>query len=135
MILAVFCLVAASAWPASARPTVIDVRLGVHPDKTRFVMEVTDAIDFRVFTLPDPYRVVVDFPEMTWNDSANQTSGAAGSVLNFRYAPYQAGNDAAGAECFRPRTCARSLPSAAARRQAAALRSGSGARQPGGFRL
>ena len=91
MILAVFCIVAASAWPAAARPTVLDVRLGVHPDKTRFVMEVTDAIDFRVFTLPDPYRVVVDFPEMIWNDSANQTSGTAGSVLNFRYAPYKPG--------------------------------------------
>ena len=78
-------------WPAAARPTVLDVRLGVHPDKTRFVMEVTDPIDFRVFTLPDPYRVVVDFPEMTWNDSANQTSGSAGSVLNFRYAPYKPG--------------------------------------------
>ena len=91
MILAVFCLVVASAWPAFARPTVLDVRLGVHPDKTRFVMEVTDPIDFRVFTLPDPYRVVVDFPEMIWNDSANQTSGTAGSVLNFRYAPYKPG--------------------------------------------
>jgi N-acetylmuramoyl-L-alanine amidase len=54
-------------------------------------MEVTDPIDFRVFTLPDPYRVVVDFPEMTWSDSANQTSGAAGSVLNYRYAPYRPG--------------------------------------------
>ncbi|HYI70803.1 MAG TPA: N-acetylmuramoyl-L-alanine amidase [Skermanella sp.] len=91
MILAVITLVAALAWPAEARPTVVDVRLGVHPDKTRFVMEVTDPVDFRVFTLPDPYRVVVDFPEMTWNDSANQTSGTAGSVLNFRYAPYRPG--------------------------------------------
>jgi len=91
MILAVITLVAALAWPAEARPTVVDVRLGVHPDKTRFVMEVTDPVDFRVFTLPDPYRVVVDFPEMTWYDSANQTSGTAGSVLNFRYAPYRPG--------------------------------------------
>jgi N-acetylmuramoyl-L-alanine amidase len=91
MILAVFCLVAASAWPAFARPTVLDVRLGIHPDKTRFVMEVTDPIDFRVFTLPDPYRVVVDLPDMTWNDSANQGTGTAGSVLGYRYAPYQAG--------------------------------------------
>jgi N-acetylmuramoyl-L-alanine amidase len=91
MILAVFCLVAASAWPAAARPTVLDVRLGIHPDKTRFVMEVTDPIDFRVFALPDPYRVVVDFPEMTWDDSVNQGSGTAGSVLSYRYAPYQAG--------------------------------------------
>jgi len=85
------CLVAASAWPAAARPTVVDVRLGVHPDKTRFVMEVTDSIDFRVFTLPDPYRVVVDLPDMTWNDSANQGNGVAGSVRGYRYAPYQAG--------------------------------------------
>ena len=91
MILAVFCLVAASAWPAFARPTVLDVRLGIHPDKTRFVMEVTDPIDFRVFALPDPYRVVVDFPEMTRDDSLNQGSGTAGSVLSYRYAPYQAG--------------------------------------------
>ena len=91
MILAVITLVAALAWPAEARPTVVDVRLGVHPDKTRFVMEVTDPVDFRVFTLPDPYRVVVDFPEMTWYNSANQTSGTAGSVLNFRYAPYRPG--------------------------------------------
>ena len=91
MILAVITLVAALAWPAEARPTVVDVRLGVHPDKTRFVMEVTDPVEFRVFTLPDPYRVVVDFPEMTWNDSAIQTSGTAGSVLNFRYAPYRPG--------------------------------------------
>jgi N-acetylmuramoyl-L-alanine amidase len=91
LILAALCLVAASAWPAAARPTVLDVRLGVHPDKTRFVMEVTDVIDFRVFTLPDPYRVVVDLPDMTWNDSANQGTGTAGSVLGYRYAPYQAG--------------------------------------------
>jgi N-acetylmuramoyl-L-alanine amidase len=91
MILAVFTLVAALAYPAAARPTVVDVRLGVHPDKTRFVMEVTDPVDFRVFTLPDPYRVVVDFPEMTWNDQANQSSGTAGSVLNYRYAPYRPG--------------------------------------------
>src|SRR3954466_7997012 len=91
MILAVLCLVAASAWPAGGRPTVVDVRLGVHPDKTRFVMEVTDSIDFRVFTLPDPYRVVVDLPDMTWNDSANQGNGVAGSVRGYRYAPYQAG--------------------------------------------
>src|SRR4051794_16926746 len=91
MILAVLCLVATSAWSASARPTVIDVRLGVHPDKTRFVMEVTDTIDFRVFTLPDPYRVVVDFPDMAWDDSVNQGSGTAGSVKSYRYAPYQTG--------------------------------------------
>jgi N-acetylmuramoyl-L-alanine amidase len=91
MILAVLCLVATSAWSASARPTVIDVRLGVHPDKTRFVMEVTDPIDFRVFTLPDPYRVVVDFPDMAWDDSVNQGSGTAGSVKSYHYAPYQTG--------------------------------------------
>ena len=91
MILAVFCLVAASAWPAAARPTVVDVRLGVHPDKTRFVMEVTDADRLpglhAARSLPRRRR----FSRDDWNNSANQTSGAAGSVLNFRYAPYKPG--------------------------------------------
>jgi N-acetylmuramoyl-L-alanine amidase len=42
------------------------VRFGVHKDKTRMVLELSEAKPFRVFTLSDPYRVVVDLPEMAW---------------------------------------------------------------------
>ena len=91
LILAVFWLAAAHAGQAAARPAVVDARLGVHPDKTRFVMEVTDRIDFRVFTLPDPYRVVVDLPDLDWDASANRGGAAAGLVRGYRYASFRPG--------------------------------------------
>lgn len=49
---------------AQAAMTVVDVRLGSEPDKTRFVVELSEAPKYRVFTLSDPYRVVIDFPEL-----------------------------------------------------------------------
>ena len=91
LILAVLWLAAAHAGQAAARPAVVDARLGVHPDKTRFVMEVTGDIDFRVFTLPDPYRVVVDLPDLEWDASANRGNPAAGLVRGYRYGSFQPG--------------------------------------------
>jgi len=51
---------------AFAQPTVSAVRIGAHPDKTRFVMELSERPRYRVFTLPDPFRVVIDLPEFQW---------------------------------------------------------------------
>ncbi|MCH8037962.1 MAG: AMIN domain-containing protein, partial [Proteobacteria bacterium] len=51
---------------AFAQPTVSAVRIGAHPDKTRFVMEMSERPRYRVFTLPDPFRVVIDLPEFQW---------------------------------------------------------------------
>lgn len=58
---AIFVLVAASA--ADARPSVSDLRIGRHPDKTRFVVEISEEPAYRVFTLANPYRVVIDLSE------------------------------------------------------------------------
>jgi len=47
-----------------------DVRFGVHPDKTRLVIDLSEKTDFRSFILPadgnKPYRLVVDMPEFNW---------------------------------------------------------------------
>ena len=51
---------------AAAGPQVTDVRIGVYPSKTRVVLDVSAAVDFRTFTLPKPYRVVIDMSEVTW---------------------------------------------------------------------
>ncbi|MEM6781807.1 MAG: N-acetylmuramoyl-L-alanine amidase [Pseudomonadota bacterium] len=57
----------------SAQPSyaldVDDLRFGVHPDKTRMVIEMSEATEFKTFVLPDPYRVVVDLPEFSWKVS------------------------------------------------------------------
>ncbi len=61
----ILCLVAAV--PASlAKPSVTAARIGQHPDRTRFVMEISEAPAYQVFTLPDPFRVVMDLPELDW---------------------------------------------------------------------
>ncbi|MEQ9349474.1 MAG: AMIN domain-containing protein, partial [Alphaproteobacteria bacterium] len=47
---------------AAAGPQVMDVRLGVHPDRTRLVLDLSGPVPFRIFTLVEPRRVVVDLP-------------------------------------------------------------------------
>jgi N-acetylmuramoyl-L-alanine amidase len=34
------------------------------------VLELSDVTDFRSFALPDPYRIVVDIPALTWSENA-----------------------------------------------------------------
>ena len=50
----------------AAELSVSAVRLGQHPDKTRFVMELSAEAPYQVFTLADPYRVVIDLPQVDW---------------------------------------------------------------------
>lgn len=50
--------------------TINEVRFGVHPDKTRMVIELDGQTPFKSFVLPKedgkPYRLVVDFPDFNW---------------------------------------------------------------------
>ena len=56
--LLVLCLFVALP-PALAKPGAEAVRIGVHPEKTRFVLELTDKPSYRVFTLPDPAQMSI----------------------------------------------------------------------------
>lgn len=51
-----------------------NIRFGTYPDKTRMVVELTESTDFRIFVLPDPYRMIIDLPAFTWKagDMKNQ---------------------------------------------------------------
>ena len=42
------------------------VRFGVHPDKTRMVLELDRPAGYRVFLLENPYRMVIDMPVFNW---------------------------------------------------------------------
>jgi len=57
------------------KPIVVDVRVGRHPDKTRFVIEVTDILDYTLLPLADPYRLVIDFPLLDWQSGEQQGEG------------------------------------------------------------
>jgi len=86
-------VVAVCVSPAAAAPkTVIDeVRLGRHGDHTRFVLDISGDIEFEIFTLADPYRIVVDFPEVGWRLDPSASQGPVGLVKGFRYGLFRPG--------------------------------------------
>lgn len=60
--------------------SVDDVRIGLHPDKTRIVFELSGKNQFRAFTLENPPRVVIDMPAFEWR--AGQISKPAASPVS-----------------------------------------------------
>lgn len=65
--LAALLLAVLLALPVAARPTVTGVRAGEHTTTTtRFVLDLSENVDFKVYLLTEPYRVVVDLPAMDW---------------------------------------------------------------------
>ncbi|CAO3405851.1 N-acetylmuramoyl-L-alanine amidase [Azospirillum largimobile] len=67
------------------RTAVVDARLGIHPDKTRFVLEVSDPVSFSVSLAADPYRVIVDLPDLVWPGGSLPVEGK-GVVARYYHA-------------------------------------------------
>ena len=83
--------VLALAAAAFAKPAVTDARLGVEPDLTRVVLSLTDKSKFRIFTLADPYRVVIDLDEVEWMIPNGTKLQGRGLVAAMRYGLFKAG--------------------------------------------
>ena len=73
-------------------PVVIGARIGEHEDHTRFVVEMSDPVKLRVFTLANPNRVVIDLPEVLWRLSAADKPTGAGVVRSYRYGLFRPGD-------------------------------------------
>lgn len=79
------------AQSVSAMALVESVRVGKHPDHTRFVMELSENVDFKLTMLADPYRIVVDFPELGWQLPRGFEPKMYGPLEGFRYGLFQDG--------------------------------------------
>jgi len=66
-------------------PVATDVRLGGDDKQTRFVVDFSQKIDMATFTLADPYRVVVDLPQVAFKLPAQAGEHGRGLVTAFRY--------------------------------------------------
>src|SRR5690349_10904021 len=53
--------------------------------RTRFVADLTRTIDVAAFTLADPYRVVIDVPQLTFRLPAKAGESGRGLVKAFRF--------------------------------------------------
>ncbi|MBP5856137.1 N-acetylmuramoyl-L-alanine amidase [Marivibrio halodurans] len=71
--------------------TIVDVRTGVHADKTRFVIELDQAQPYRAFVLTDPDRAVIDLPDVKWSGEPAHEVGGVGLVGNLRYGLFRPG--------------------------------------------
>jgi len=76
---------ASSAATASNFPIASDARLAGDNKQTRFVLDLDKAVRFRAFTLADPYRVVLDIPQVTFQLRAGIGTSGRGLVKAFRY--------------------------------------------------
>ena len=52
--------------PPDLFPIATEARLGGDAGRTRLVMDLSRTIEIAAFTLADPYRVVIDLPQLTF---------------------------------------------------------------------
>ena len=91
-LLALFVLVPVTGLRAERLPVVSSARLGLHPDQTRLVLEMDSRLPYKIFTLADPFRVVIDFPEISWQVPQERMRKSVGLVSGFRFGLFQPGN-------------------------------------------
>ncbi len=77
----------APAEPAAASnfPIASGARLAGDGKQTRFVLDLDKTIQFRAFTQADPYRVIVDIPQVNFQLPAGTGTAGRGLVKAFRY--------------------------------------------------
>ena len=88
----IFAVAASAAGERPPVPTAADsfpvataARLGGDESQTRFVMDLSRKVDLRAFTLADPYRVVLDIPQVTFALPPKTGESGRGLVKAFRF--------------------------------------------------
>lgn len=66
-------------------PVASGVRIAGDEKQTRFILDLDRKIPLRAFALADPYRVVVDIPQVSFNLGSDPDAVARGLIKAFRY--------------------------------------------------
>ena len=66
-------------------PIASDARLAGDAKQTRFVLDLDKPIQHRAFVLADPYRVVIDIPQVSFQLPAGVGAAGRGLIKAFRY--------------------------------------------------
>jgi N-acetylmuramoyl-L-alanine amidase len=70
---------------AANLPVASDARIAGDEKQTRFVLDLDRKIEVRAFVLTDPYRVVLDIPQVAFNVPVGTGTSGRGLVKAFRY--------------------------------------------------
>jgi N-acetylmuramoyl-L-alanine amidase len=79
-----------ASFAMAGQGVVTSVRTGVHTDKTRLVLDMTEGVQFQVFVLDKPYRVVIDLPEVAWQTRPD-AQYHKGLIKGMRFGLFEAG--------------------------------------------
>ena len=66
-------------------------RVGGDDNRTRFVADVSKPVSYSVYVLPNPYRVIIDIPGMTFNLPPGIGRKVRGLVTEYRYGVLEGG--------------------------------------------
>lgn len=91
----VFAAVTFPSFPVTAAasdPAVTGVRLGGDNNRTRVVLDLTKPVPYSAFMLENPYRLVIDLPELDWSVDGDTSSAKRGIVEGLRYGLFRPGN-------------------------------------------
>jgi N-acetylmuramoyl-L-alanine amidase len=102
-------------------PIASDVRLGGDDAQTRMVIDLSRTIDIRAFTLANPYRVVIDMPQVTFQFRPRTGETGRGLIKAFRFGLVMQGGSRMVLDLARPARVERTLLIDAANDQPARL--------------
>lgn len=92
-VLAAFALVFVSFGPTGAAPlaNAQNVQVAGTDSSGRFSLELSREVEFNVFALADPYRVIIDLPEVNFNLPEGTGEAGEGLIRAFRFGLFSAG--------------------------------------------
>src|SRR6516225_6159889 len=111
----------APARAVSDFPAATDARLGGDESQTRMVVDFTQKIDIRAFTLADPYRVVIDMPQVAFQFRPKAGEKGRGLVKAFRFGLVMPGGSRIVIDLVRPARVEKAFVLDAANEQPARL--------------
>lgn len=99
LVLAAIVIAAATAGPVrsestgreEAVPVASEARVAGDKARTRFVVDLGATVDLTVFALADPYRVIIDLPEIDFQLADGSGEQGRGLISAFRYGAFAPG--------------------------------------------
>ncbi|HUR44135.1 MAG TPA: AMIN domain-containing protein, partial [Aestuariivirga sp.] len=93
VLLALLLLLAISPPKAAKAADVVvaATRIGGDNNRTRFVADISTAVSYTVYVLPDPYRVIIDMPGVTFNLPPGTGRKSRGLIGEYRFGQVAAG--------------------------------------------
>ncbi len=110
-----------AAAQSNSLPVATEARVGGDDGQTRFVVDLSRKIELHAFTLADPYRVVIDMPQIVFQLPAKTGDKGRGLIKAFRYGLIMAGGSRIVIDVAKPVRIDKAFVLDAAARQPARL--------------